>query len=57
MTEINQLIAQGETLQTEFKSARVHQDSLVSTLVSFLNTEGGVLLLGIEDDGDSDRSC
>jgi ATP-dependent DNA helicase RecG len=51
MTEITHLISQGETLHTEFKSARVHQDSLVSTFVSFLNTQGGVLLLGVEDDG------
>ncbi len=47
---LQQLISQGESLQTEFKSARVHPDALAATLVSFLNTNGGILLLGVEDD-------
>jgi predicted HTH transcriptional regulator len=50
--EIRQIIAGGETLHAEFKSATVHPDALAAALVSFLNTEGGVLLLGVEDDGD-----
>lgn len=49
--EIQQLIAAGETIRSEFKSTRAHADALAATLVSFLNTEGGVLLLGVEDDG------
>ncbi len=51
MIDLSQHIAQGETLHTEFKSARVHPDSLAATLVSFLNTDGGILLVGIENDG------
>ncbi len=50
-TDIHQIIATGETLRSEFKSARVHPDALAAALVSFLNTEGGVLLVGVEDDG------
>jgi ATP-dependent DNA helicase RecG len=49
-TTIEELIKKGETLYTEFKSAKVHPDALASTIVSFLNTNGGVLLLGVEDD-------
>lgn len=49
--DIQQIIAGGETLHTEFKSARAHPDALAAAIVSFLNTEGGVLLLGVEDDG------
>ncbi|MEM7537526.1 MAG: RNA-binding domain-containing protein [Chloroflexota bacterium] len=44
-------ITEGETLYTEFKSAKVHTDALSATLVSFLNTDGGVLLIGVDDDG------
>ncbi|MCP4400218.1 MAG: ATP-binding protein, partial [bacterium] len=50
-TDIHQIIATGETLRSEFKSARVHPDALAAALVSFLNTEGGALLVGVEDDG------
>jgi len=61
--ELQELINKGETLHTEFKSAKVHPDALAATLVSFLNSAGGVLLLGVEDDGsitgikDVDSSC
>jgi ATP-dependent DNA helicase RecG len=48
--ELQQLIDNGETLQTEFKSAKVHPEALAAALVSFLNTAGGTLLLGVEDD-------
>jgi ATP-dependent DNA helicase RecG len=48
--ELQQIITHGETRHTEFKSARVHPDALAATIVSFLNTAGGVLLLGVEDD-------
>jgi len=47
---LQQLISQGESLQTEFKSSRVHPDALAATFVSFLNTNGGILLLWVEDD-------
>ncbi len=50
-TDIQQFIATGETIHSEFKSARVHSDALAAALVSFLNTEGGVILVGVEDDG------
>jgi ATP-dependent DNA helicase RecG len=48
--ELEQIIIKGETLQTEFKSAKVHPDALAAAIVSFLNTAGGLLLLGVEDD-------
>lgn len=49
--DIQQFIAAGETMRSEFKSARVHPDALAAACVSFLNTEGGVILVGVEDDG------
>lgn len=48
--ELQELINKGETLQTEFKSARVHPNTLAAAFVSFLNSSGGVLLYGVEDD-------
>ncbi|MCI0558498.1 MAG: putative DNA binding domain-containing protein [Nitrososphaera sp.] len=49
--EIKELIEGSETLHVEFKSARAHSEALAAALVSFLNTEGGFLLMGVEDDG------
>jgi ATP-dependent DNA helicase RecG len=45
------LITQGENQSLEFKSAQVHANSLAKELVAFANTSGGVILLGVEDDG------
>lgn len=49
---LRQLILQGEGKHIEFKSAKRSVPSdLYETVVSFSNTEGGTLILGIEDDG------
>lgn len=51
--EIAKLIQQGESLALEFKSDQkcLPDRDLVATVVSLANTEGGDLLLGVEDDG------
>jgi ATP-dependent DNA helicase RecG len=50
--QIKQIISLGEGKQIEFKSAKQSVPSdLYETIVSFSNTEGGTLLLGVEDDG------
>lgn len=51
--ELKTLLAEGETLIVEFKSdAKGLPDrELVTAVVALANTEGGVLLLGVEDDG------
>jgi ATP-dependent DNA helicase RecG len=51
--ELKTLIAKGETLTVEFKSdiKGLPDRELVSAVVALANTEGGVLLLGVEDDG------
>ncbi len=51
--EWEEWIARGETLAVEFKSdAKVLSDrDLVAAVVALANTEGGDLLLGVEDDG------
>jgi ATP-dependent DNA helicase RecG len=52
--EITALIAQGESLTVEFKGegdAPLSDSKLVEAVVCLANTEGGHLLLGVEDDG------
>jgi len=51
--EIEKLIQQGEGLALEFKSdvKCLPDRDLVAAVVSLANTEGGDLLLGVEDDG------
>lgn len=51
--EILELIQQGESLVLEFKSDLkcLSDRDLVAALVALTNTEGGDLLLGVEDDG------
>lgn len=49
---LRQFISQGEGKHIEFKSAKHSVPSdLYETVVSFSNTEGGTLLLGVNDDG------
>jgi hypothetical protein len=47
----SELIQFGEGRTVDFKSELDHPKSLVSEAAAFLNTEGGVILLGINDDG------
>lgn len=51
--ELKTLLAKGETLTIEFKSdLKVLPDrDLVAAVVAMANTEGGLVLLGVEDDG------
>ncbi len=51
--EIEQLIEKGEGTRIEFKEGQKGvPDSFYDSVVSFLNKEGGIILLGITDDGD-----
>lgn len=50
VAHIQQLIAQGENTNVEFKSADVRPESLAREIVAFANASGGVILLGVEDD-------
>ena len=49
--ELNRILNNGEGLRIEFKVAlNGVPDSFYDTIASFLNREGGVILLGINDD-------
>jgi ATP-dependent DNA helicase RecG len=45
------LIAQGENSSIEFKQVEVRPDSLAKELIAFSNTNGGVVLIGVDDNG------
>lgn len=52
--ELQQLIARGESLTVEFKGeekAPLNDRELVEAAVCLANAEGGLLLVGVEDDG------
>ena len=50
--EIKQLIAKGEGTRIEFKEAQNGvPDTVYDTVSSFLNKEGGIILLGVTDEG------
>jgi ATP-dependent DNA helicase RecG len=50
--DIEKIIAQGEGVSIEFKKAETKvPSSLYETVVSFANTRGGYILLGVGDDG------
>ena len=50
--EIRELIEQGENRGVEFKSARVRPEALAREMVAFSNSLGGLILIGVEDDGE-----
>ena len=49
-TELLQLIANRENSRVEFKRDDCHPDELAKEISALLNLEGGVILLGVEDD-------
>ena len=50
-TEIMDVIANGESSRVEFKRDDIRVEDLARSLVAFSNLEGGMVLLGVEDDG------
>lgn len=51
MDELQRLIWQGENDRVDFKQRVSQPDKIARTLVSFANTRGGTLLIGVQDDG------
>ena len=50
--ELRELIINGENSNVEFKRDVVHPTSLAKEMSALLNREGGVILLGVEDNGE-----
>ena len=57
--ELKDVIAGGETLTVEFKSdvKRLPDGELVDSLAAMANSQGGMLLEGVEDDGEITGLC
>ncbi|MDM8527683.1 putative DNA binding domain-containing protein [Anaerolineales bacterium HSG24] len=51
LEEVKEIIQKGENSSVEFKSADVRKESLAKEMVAFSNGQGGLILLGVEDDG------
>ncbi|QDH78301.1 ATP-binding protein [Echinicola soli] len=51
LQEITRLARQGEGLHIEFKKKVAHPDKIVREVIALANTEGGYLLVGVDDDG------
>lgn len=50
-TELIEIIHNGENSGVDFKRDDIQNSDLAKALVAFSNFEGGILLLGVEDDG------
>lgn len=51
MDELQRLIAYGENDKVDFKQRVTKPDKIARTIVSFANTRGGVILVGVKDNG------
>ncbi len=49
--DIHKIAQQGEGLRIEFKKKAAFPEKIVREVVAFANTEGGYLLIGVDDDG------
>ncbi len=49
LTAVKALVRKGEGLHVEFKLKAAHPEKIVRELVAFANAQGGVLLVGVED--------
>lgn len=50
-SELQDIIQQGENSSVEFKEYGVKNESLAKEMVAFANSQGGVIILGITDNG------
>lgn len=51
MQALKRLVQEGEHQTLEFKRKANHPEKIIREFVAFANSEGGTLLLGVEDDG------
>lgn len=49
--EIKKLVREGEGQHLEFKRKAAHPEKIVREFIAFANTQGGTLLIGVDDDG------
>jgi len=49
--QLRKLVANGEGANLEFKRKAAYPEKIVREMIAFANTKGGILLVGISDDG------
>jgi len=47
--ELNRLVSKGENQSLEFKRKASHPEKITHELIAFANTQGGTLLIGVDD--------
>ena len=52
LRDLKYLVQQGESVKLEFKKKANHPDKIVKEIVAFANTQGGHLLIGVDDSGE-----
>ena len=52
LTELTEKIYLGEDSTVEFKRELPHRESLAEEIAAFANANGGVILIGVDDDGE-----
>jgi len=51
LKELKKLVGKGEGLTLEFKRKATYPEKIVREMIAFANTQGGILLVGIGDEG------
>jgi Putative DNA-binding domain len=51
VAQLKRLVSQGEGCTLEFKRRATFPEKIMHEMIAFANTQGGILLLGIDDDG------
>jgi predicted HTH transcriptional regulator len=51
VTELRKLVARGEGAHLEFKRKASFPEKIIKEIIAFANTEGGTLLIGVDDNG------
>ena len=51
LQEVKELAGKGEGLQIEFKKKAAYPEKIVREVIALANTQGGTLLIGVDDDG------
>jgi hypothetical protein len=52
LRDLKQLVRSGEGLHLEFKRRSSSPDQIIREMIAFANTAGGILLVGVNDDGE-----
>jgi predicted HTH transcriptional regulator len=51
LSELRQLAERGESAELEFKRKANHPEKIAREFVAFANSSGGIVLIGVDDDG------